>query len=779
MAWRDYIPGLRSLEEAPPAVSPEERPERTQPKEIGRTGTINTRGFISDTEENNELRWPRNIRTYDKMKRTEITIRWMLSLQKVPILSATYFAEPGGDEPEDLEAAAFVEHMLTEELQGGLIGLLERALRILDYGHSVLEEVNDLRPVTFTYKPKKQDADEEEPEEVVVEKEMLVVARLPERLQKTIHQWVPVEGDSSQLQEIVQFLGDGMEPPFAKIPAKQLVVFTLEKEGDDWRGNSLLRPAWRPWKYKQQLENLEAIAYERSTGIPLVYPPSGNTDSKALDSVEVAVSGVRQGENLFVIMPGPKAGPDVDPSEGWLLEDFGMKGDDTADPDKAIGRHETALARNVQAEFMRLGHTQTGARATGEVQQEPYYLAIQALINYVLSVINERIVEPAVRRNYSVTKVPKLRASRIQAKNLLAIAEALSKLATGKLIEPDPHLEAHLRDLLELPEKAPEEEGEELPVPDGFVQLPDGSVVEDPAAKAAHAQALAQAAGQVQPAEPAGPKPKPKPMPASTAKTRAEATERIEAFSLPRPPRTNEQSVNFSEIHALLENGDADLIELVQRAAEGSVRSLEQAMNTAVAARAPDAVSSLELDSLPMQRAIERVLTQLYDKGQEQVRAEIRRQSGKVMLADGLIKEAATEVSKRVIKAVAKSAAESIANAGVRALKQRALRTIQDGSVPTGAGYDPMAAIRAEAQRAAAGIVSAAFNMGRNDWAMQHSEDVAYSEYSAMLDPNTCSPCAEADGTVGPPGGLPELPTPNPNCAGGGACRCIWIYVGK
>jgi hypothetical protein len=49
--------------------------------------------------------------------------------------------------------------------------------------------------------------------------------------------------------------------------------------------------------------------------------------------------------------------------------------------------------------------------------------------------------------------------------------------------------------------------------------------------------------------------------------------------------------------------------------------------------------------------------------------------------------------------------------------------------------------------------------------------------YTAAMDENSCGPCEEADGTEGPPGGLPELPTPNPNCQGGDRCRCIWVPV--
>jgi hypothetical protein len=54
---------------------------------------------------------------------------------------------------------------------------------------------------------------------------------------------------------------------------------------------------------------------------------------------------------------------------------------------------------------------------------------------------------------------------------------------------------------------------------------------------------------------------------------------------------------------------------------------------------------------------------------------------------------------------------------------------------------------------------------------------IGFAVYSARMDQNTCAPCKEADGTEGPPGGDPELPTPNPFCLGGDRCRCIWVPV--
>lgn len=58
------------------------------------------------------------------------------------------------------------------------------------------------------------------------------------------------------------------------------------------------------------------------------------------------------------------------------------------------------------------------------------------------------------------------------------------------------------------------------------------------------------------------------------------------------------------------------------------------------------------------------------------------------------------------------------------------------------------------------------------------NDQVAYYEYSALLDGGTCVVCRDADGTTAQR--VEELPpAPNPQCLGGPRCRCIHVAVLK
>lgn len=78
--------------------------------------------------------------------------------------------------------------------------------------------------------------------------------------------------------------------------------------------------------------------------------------------------------------------------------------------------------------------------------------------------------------------------------------------------------------------------------------------------------------------------------------------------------------------------------------------------------------------------------------------------------------------------------------------------------------------------RASTGLANRVINIGRNDEAQRRSSEWSRVEYSALLDVNTCDPCAAADGQESGDGSDLD-PVPNPECQGGDWCRCFWVYV--
>lgn len=78
--------------------------------------------------------------------------------------------------------------------------------------------------------------------------------------------------------------------------------------------------------------------------------------------------------------------------------------------------------------------------------------------------------------------------------------------------------------------------------------------------------------------------------------------------------------------------------------------------------------------------------------------------------------------------------------------------------------------------RAAGGLSNRVIGIGRRDEMRDHADDIDRYEYSALLDVNTCSPCAQLDGTTAQStDDLPE--TPLSECDGGAMCRCFIVAI--
>ena len=78
--------------------------------------------------------------------------------------------------------------------------------------------------------------------------------------------------------------------------------------------------------------------------------------------------------------------------------------------------------------------------------------------------------------------------------------------------------------------------------------------------------------------------------------------------------------------------------------------------------------------------------------------------------------------------------------------------------------------------RTAGGTGNRVISIGRRDEMQSRSDEIDRYEYSALLDVNTCSNCAQLDGTTAQSmDDLPEVPLAE--CDGGPLCRCFIVAI--
>lgn len=479
---------LNSNEGLPgPHVSPD-RDQRDTERifPYGSTGTVNYKGYLVPSEYNADLQRLAALDVYERMRRSDPSVRETLWHLFGPIINAVWTVEPPDDPTDDeREQAAFAHAALFEWMEQPWVEVLEHALTYLTFGHSVFEQVFQTveRPLVVHYPVQNtmdqpgldsEDAGSEgdpaaaEGEEgehagaelpTAVAPEQLLPIPLPPdtesrvlpprlyttwrrfspRLPRTIWRW---EADAfGELVKIVQITWvtqpDGSQSyQYVDIPAENLLVFTHEKWGDEWTGISILRSAYKPWVMKEMIEKIAGIAYERhGVGYLVGYIPRERENDQDLKTEIGKMLGQLRADS-YAVMPGPKQMSGSSGPQGYLVEILTPPGGiPNFEPILTYWRSEIAGALLVR--FKELGHAATGARATADVQAAVWYNALHAIARYIESGFNVKIRQ-LIDLNYaSATRYPKLKAAGIEARNLLEFAQSVALLVDAKMLSPD------------------------------------------------------------------------------------------------------------------------------------------------------------------------------------------------------------------------------------------------------------------------------------------------------------------------------------------------------
>lgn len=461
----------------------------------GTSGTGNYDGWLIPSDYNTELTRMSGLKVWERMRRSDPAVRETLMHIKAPIVNASWSIVPPTD-PDDTEReiTEFVRCAIFEWMSQPWTEAITHLLSFLDFGHAVVEtefqvverelvlqttpdpaaaptgapdDAAQAAADTPATKPDpKPDPPLEMPafptppapqQERLPARQFQTWRRLGPRLPNTLWKWhVNPNGELQQVDQQAPFTdpSGAQNYKIVPLPAGNLIVLTHDKWGDEYTGVSLLRAAYKPWVFKEMLEKIAGIAFERyGVGIPVAYiPREHQKDSELADSIETSLKNLRAGEQTYVIFPGPKQGSSAGAQNGYLLEIIGPAG---GIPDfEAILRYFRAEIKGAMlVRFSEMGAQSGGNRATTDSLMEVYYNSLSATARYICEAM-----QPAIRRlvdlNYpDVQRYPKLVASGIQARNLLEFAQAIKLLADAQFIVPDTPTRAWARDEADAPEE--------------------------------------------------------------------------------------------------------------------------------------------------------------------------------------------------------------------------------------------------------------------------------------------------------------------------------------
>lgn len=224
-----------------------------------------------------------------------------------------------------------------------------------------------------------------------------------------------------------------------RLPVSRVVVYVRNRRGGNWRGESLLRPAYGPWMMSSRAQRIELILGERAGSPVVVYEAApGETDLKKGKAIATAV---RVGERAGAAIPN-----------GAKLTLKGVEGE-LPDLDKAIRRHDERIAGSVLANFLNLGsQSGTGSYALGSTFFNAFILALHKIAKDIARTASRHVVADLVAWNWPGERAPRLVFDEIGARRD-ALVQALATLVQAGVLTADQDLEEFVRAAIGIPAK--------------------------------------------------------------------------------------------------------------------------------------------------------------------------------------------------------------------------------------------------------------------------------------------------------------------------------------
>lgn len=417
------------------AVAPTEDPiEKASPTTaMGSTGLNRwgNRGIINE-EFLRELSGSKGYKKYREMRDNDPVIGAVMYAIEMVIRNVKWRMEGGADDVHE-----FVETCL-HDMGASWPNTLAEILSMLPYGFA---------PFELTYKRRRGD-----------QRNPALSSKFDDgrigwkswslRGQDTIDEWV--WDDDGNVIAFVQ-----TAPPDVRrveIPLDRCLLFRTGVHKNNPEGRSILRNAYQPWYYAQNLQRIEAIGHERDlAGLPVIYC-SERAYTRYESDLKKIVTSVKRDENEGLIIPqlfDPDGNKEI---EFTLLSAPGSRQLNLGD---TINRYHRLMAITVMADFVMLGHEKVGSLALASSKTSMFALSVGALLETIASEINDREIPRLLRYNgMPTTDAPKLVPGDIEdidPKELAAFITAMA--SSGVLSTPDDDLENHLRQLMKLPEK--------------------------------------------------------------------------------------------------------------------------------------------------------------------------------------------------------------------------------------------------------------------------------------------------------------------------------------
>lgn len=359
---------------------------------------------------------------YRQMSRGDSQVGMILRVHKNPIRSAGWgINTPDDAREEEKKAIELLNDWLFDCGDMSFDTMLGQILSFMEYGFSLFE---------MYWKPYTYDGN------------VYLVPVLEQRLQTSIEDIFP---DKRIVRQVT------IEKGLVEIPFEDLVFFVLNQQGQDMRGEALIRNAYPLWKRKNVYEELMGIGIQRTTsGIPWMKVPKGiNPDSADYLAVEELLKNIVFHEDAYMIF-----------QDGY---EFGVTESkfNAEQVQKAIDSLDTRMALSVLAQFVLLGQGgKGGAYALSRDQSDFFLDGLQYILDLIQMTFHSQVIAPFLRINFGDSidsKRIQLKGFNLNKKAGEELATVLNTLKQSGFIVPTVDDEVQLRQLLDMPDLTEDE----------------------------------------------------------------------------------------------------------------------------------------------------------------------------------------------------------------------------------------------------------------------------------------------------------------------------------
>jgi hypothetical protein len=167
----------------------------------------------------------------------------------------------------------------------------------------------------------------------------------------------------------------------------RLVLYSFQKRGGNWTGQSMLRACYGPWLLKDRAMRIGVMNLQRAgVGTPVIEAHQGASDA------EIMVLN-RMAENW---KGGDRSGGAV--PFGAKVRLVGVEG---SQPDSIgfVKLMNEEMARAFLQMFMQLGQSSSGSRALGSAFIDWHKMTLEYIANWFCDIFNEHVIEDIVEWN--------------------------------------------------------------------------------------------------------------------------------------------------------------------------------------------------------------------------------------------------------------------------------------------------------------------------------------------------------------------------------------------